>query len=486
VQTAEVWTVKSSLSPAIFLVVTFFFFSPAQAQLGVKQISIESLQKELKQPETKGIQSGLERYMSSKARRAVPLAWRSSSLYALTFSKKHGAEYVAVPSDTTKTKEKRERKEKPEAEKKQVKKEKSDSQTDEVSYDDDDDSEDDCVTECFGSFLFSLCDNLFSDSDEASVQVAAEGDQLTGSAADVVSPIPVPCQAVINPVNPYAEGVSVWDNPGGHEAQAEIVTSLPTGAEVTVTESSVHGDTYWVKIKTSGTPAAVGWVQESELMVNLDTIDSAEQPVGEEEPFYDFSRLRWQLLVDLSAPIFTDDELTEEYGANLFRIGAESRVFFVHSLHLSFFLSYAHSKGDPQYDYEIGAITESPSASTLEIWSFGVRFGQLYRIWRRSWFILWGVGPAVFNLEESANITIIENGVVIGERTDELSKWKVGGDFRFEIGGMIGDRVPVSVSMMLSVFPWDSEGQKSLTFDFTERNSIVIFGIGISVGYNFF
>ncbi len=477
---------KSLFSPAIFIVVSFFFFSPAQAQLGVKQISIESLQKELKQPETKGIQGGLERYMASKARGTVPLAWRSSSLYALTSSEMHGVEYVAVQSDSTKTKEKREREEEPEAEKKRVRKEGSETQTEETSYDDDDDSEDDCVTECFGSFLVSLCDNLFSDSDEAAVQGAAEGDQLTGSAEEVVSPITVPCQAVIDPSNPYAEGVSVWDNPGGHEAQAEIVTSLPRGAVVTVTESSVHGDAYWAKIKTSGTPATVGWVQERELMVNLDTIESAGESIREVEPFYDFSRLRWQLLVDFSGPIFGDEEINEEYGKNLFRIGVESRLYFAHSLHLDFFFSYAHSEGDPQFDYEIGAITESPSSSMLEIWSFGVRFGQLYPIYKRSWFFLWGVGPAVFNLKESADIIIIEDDVVTGERTDELSKWKVGGEFRFEAGRMIGERVPISASLMFSVLPWDSEEQKSLTFDFTERNVIDLFSIGISVGYNFF
>ncbi|MCK5405991.1 MAG: hypothetical protein KAJ37_00995, partial [Candidatus Krumholzibacteria bacterium] len=133
----------------------------------------------------------------------------------------------------------------------------------------------------------------------------------------------------------------------------------------------------------------------------------------------------------------------------------------------------------------IGAITESPSNSMLEIWSFGVRFGQLYSIYRRG-FILWGVGPAVFNLKESADIAIIENGVVTGERTDELSRWKVGGEFRLEAGRMVGGRVPISANMMLSVFPWDSEQQKSLSFDFTERNSIDFLSIGISVGYNFF
>jgi hypothetical protein len=393
---------------------------------------------------------------------------------------------MVAHSDTTKTKEKGKRKEEPEAEKKRVRKEGSESQAQETNWDDDDDSSDNCVTECFGSFLVSLCDNLFSDSDEAAVQGAAEGDQLTVSEDGIVGPLTVPCQALVDPVNPYADGVSVWDRPGGHEAHAEIVTSLPSGSEVTVTESIVHGDAYWAKIETAGTPVTVGWVEESELMVNLDTIEFAEQPVSEEEPFYDVSRLRWQLLVDFSAPIFADEEINEEYGWNLFRIGAEGRSYFAHSLHLDFFFSYAHSNGDPQFNYEIGAITESPSNSMLDIWSFGVRFGQLYSIRKSPWFILWGVGPAVFNLEESADITIIENGVVTGERTDELSRWKVGGELRFEVGRMIGGRVPVSANMMLSVFPWDSEEQKSLTFDFAEREGIVFFGFGISVGYNFF
>jgi hypothetical protein len=470
----------------IAIAVSFLMYSPAHSKPEVRHISLEILQKKLSQPETNGIQNGLERYMASKAGGTVPTAWRCGGSFALTSGVMNEEVRMEAHSDTTKTKEKGKRKEEPEAEKKRVRKEESESQTDEISYDEDDDSSDDCFTECLGGLLVSFCDNLFSDSDDVAVQGAAEGDQVTGSEDEIESPFTVPCRALIDPANPYADGVSVWDRPGGHEAHAEIVISLPSGTEVTVTESSAHGDTYWAKIETVGTPATVGWVQERELMVSLDAMESAEEPVGEEEPFYDFSRLRWQLLVDMSAPILGDEELNEEYGGNLFRIGAESRLYFVHSLHLDFFFSYARSEGDPQFDYVIGAITESPSASTLQIWSFGVRFGQLYQIRKSSWFVLWGAGPAVFNLEESADITIIENGVVTGERTDELSRWKVGGEFRFEAGRMIGERVPVSANMMLSVLPWNSEQQKSLSFDFTERNVIDFFSIGISVGFTFF
>jgi hypothetical protein len=378
-----------------------------------------------------------------------------------------GERFMVAWSDTT------------EAEKERVrKKEKKKGETQTQKDDEDDDGAWACAAACFGDFFGSLCAGLFDD-DDVEDAVASEGYGVTPGAVEIA----IPYEAIIQPQNPYTEGVSVWDIPGGREADAAIVASLPEGAEVTVTESSTHGTTQWVRIVTPNTPPTVGWVQEWDLMPSSGTLEPAGP--GPPPTFFDVTQQKWELLADLSFPVFGESTINEEYEGNMFSIGGATRVFLAHALQVGFAFSYTHSNGDPKFNYVVGSVTESPSDSELEIWSLGLRFGQLYRVSGPNNFILWEIGPTAFHVNESAKITIIENKVVTGTRTDQLSEWTAGGQVKLEIGGMLG-AFPLSGHIIYSIFPWDAKGEKSLTFDFLEKDRVDYFAFGITVGYSFF
>jgi hypothetical protein len=461
---------KRVLAIFISVVVLFPALSAPRAQPGVRHISFDSLRIEL--TGTKRIQNGMGSYIGSKAGWGHSAIWFGSSFFPLAPSEMRAERFMVAWSDTT------------EAEKEQVrkkeKKEKKKGQTQTQKDDDDDDGAGSCAVACFGDFFGSLCAGLFDDDDVEGV-VASEGYGVTPGAPEIA----IPYEAIIQPDNPYAEGVSVWDTPGGREAEAVIVASLAVGAEVTVTESSAHGATRWVRIVTGDTTPTVGWVQEWDLIPSSSTLETVVPGEPPEEHFFDVTQQKWGLLADLSFPVFSEGDINEEYEKNMFSIGAATRVFLAHRFQVGFAFSYTHSNGDPKFDYVVGSITESPSDSELEIWSLGLRFGQLYGVSGQNWFILWEIGPTAFHVSESAKITIVENKVVTGTRTDELSEWTAGGQVKLEIGGILG-AFPLSGHIIYSVFPWDAKGEKSLTFDFLEKDRVDYFAFGITVGYSFF
>jgi hypothetical protein len=121
----------------------------------------------------------------------------------------------------------------------------------------------------------------------------------------------------------------------------------------------------------------------------------------------------------------------------------------------------------------------------LNIWSFELGVGQLYQIFGPHGFVVWEVGPSVVNVRESAEITVFESGVVTGTRKDKLSEWKGGFHAKLEAGGLV-DVVPIGGFVTYSIFPWHSNKDKSLTFDFLEKTRVVAFTFGITVGVSFF
>ena len=321
----------------------------------------------------------------------------------------------------------------------------------------------------------------------------------------------------MEPPNPYADDASIWDTPGGRLAEGSIVGTLPRGTEVTVTESRLHNYLVWVRVEVPGDPETAGWIPEVELVeiltphdpgsesgtlgptmedaippeeVPTEAVPTAETPYDTdfmEETSFEFGLFRWQVLGDLSYPLFSEGDINEEYGTGMFGIGAEARHFFARSLHLDFGFVYTHSNGDPKFDFvlEDTDILESPSDSRLDIWSLNARFGQQYLISRGPTYFSWGVGPSVVHISESAFITILENDVVIGYRTDELSEWKLGGQAKIEFGALIKGRAPASLYASYSLIPWNSKEEKSLTFDFLEKGRIDVFTFGLSFGYSF-
>jgi len=89
-------------------------------------------------------------------------------------------------------------------------------------------------------------------------------------------------------------------------------------------------------------------------------------------------------------------------------------------------------------------------------------------------------------VQESADITIIENKVETGKRVDELSEWKFGGELKVQGGMFLGDAFPLGLHARFSVIPWDTREEKSLTLDHLGKDVIYVLDFGITVGYLFF
>lgn len=343
-----------------------------------------------------------------------------------------------------------------------------------------------CFGECLGGFFLTLC----SDDDDEPSEVAPVG----YVAVPVAPASPFPFDALVAPQNPQSDSVTVWNNPGGRAAEASIVGSAGRGEKVTVTERAFYGPARWLRIVTREPSSTVGWIQASDVAGG--SAGPGDQPLAPSavvtnEPYVDVTTRNWDILLDLGVPFFTDDKLHAEYSKYSGHgwagsVGVTTRLFMVHALQVNAGVSYMLSDGVPQYDYVIGSTTESPTDSELEVWSFRVGFGQAYPLTSGGGgFFLWEVSPSVFYVEESADIDIVENKVVTGTRTDELSEWKGGLQARIEIGGGLRP-VFISLHSSFSIFPWHSNYEKSLTLDFLEENYIDFFEVGVTIGYGFF
>lgn len=335
-----------------------------------------------------------------------------------------------------------------------------------------------CFGDCLGGFFAGA---LFSSDDDDEVVPAGYTETPT------IGSFSQPYDAMVSPRNPQDGAVTVWDDPGGRVADAAVVGSLNAGEEVSITERAVVGGQPWLKIVTHGTPATAGWIVESDIVTTR--IVSEEAPVPDaplvEEPYYDVARQKWALLLDLGVPVFTEGQINDEYEKKAISVGLATRIFMIRGFQVNGGVSYIHANGEPKYNYIVGTTTESPSDSRLNIWSFELGLGQLYSLFGPHGFLVWDLGPSVINVRERAEITVIETGVVTGTRKDELSEWRGGFHAKLEAGGLI-DVVPIGGYVSYAIFPWHSNHEKSLTFDFLEKTRVVTFCFGITVGVSFF
>jgi hypothetical protein len=201
----------------------------------------------------------------------------------------------------------------------------------------------------------------------------------------------------------------------------------------------------------------------------------------------DIGDARWEILADLSVPVFPNSMLNEEYNSS-FRVGAETRFLFVHSIQVDLSFGYSHSNGEPQYDYVTGNVREAPTDSNLDIWSIGARVGQLFAFptGNNYFFFSYDLGPTVFNVRESATLEVYEGKEMTGTREETLSEWKIGGEVKLEVGSIIKGQFPISFHTRFSVIPWTANEEKSLTLDFLNDNAIYVLNFGLSFGYMFY
>jgi len=355
----------------------------------------------------------------------------------------------------------------------------------------DDDSGGGFISDCLMSIMDSLCTGLFASCTSTSEESSGDGTAFQAGATSVE--VLDPYSAVIDPENPYMSDVDIWESPGGHEVNSDILGTLPRGMEVLVTATCWQDNTLWVFVAPLETPAEVGWIQEQHLQgeplasppAGAPEPVVASVPVEEQKSLYSVSRIRWELLADFSYSIFGDSDINGEYKNNLFGVGIEGRWFFGPALHLDLAIGYTNATGTPQYDYVIGDVTEIPSDSKLEILDFTLRLGQMYRLGNPSYFF-WGIGPSVVNISEEAAIVVVQGGRMIDQRIDELSEWTVGGQVRLEGGLHTGKGFLLGIHAMYSIASWESNEEKSLTFDFLQKGKVDAFSFGLTFAYGFF
>jgi len=358
-----------------------------------------------------------------------------------------------------------------------------------------------CLGSLCGSFMASVCNS--SDSGESTHEVesgiSATDDDYRYESDDA----PTYYQGNIEPADSTKNSVKLWNNPGGYEADGFVLGNLQRGTEVTVIRFDYHKITLWALVKSNEYGSVEGWVMERDVVSlpeqGTDSRTNEEQP-GYQTPFesststtsspYARGYPKFVFFAELSYPVFTNKSIREEYqNADstkfAYRFGAEAGIFVSKTMNISFSFGYLHAEGEPLYDYEANGLRDSPQDSDLQVWNYGLQFGQLF-LFRKDWFFSYGIAPAVFKVKESALITEYENGIYMGYRTDELSEWKVGGEVNAKIGGTVAKKVPISLSVRYSLIPWESNEEQSLTLDYLDSNSISIFSFGFSIGYLLF
>lgn len=350
-----------------------------------------------------------------------------------------------------------------------------------------------CLGGCLGGFFASL---LSDDSETTGDEEIVTSPGFTSGVAD--APLaaenlrPLPYGGVVTPVNPHAEDVGIWLFAGGREESGEAVARLPAGTHVQVNDRKIYENVIWVKVAVPSRPGTAGWMREydvetpSEAPLAATHLDSPAQVSEADKETFVAGPPLGELVGGVAFPLSTESSINEEYSSAA-EFGAEGRWFVRGGLNVQLGFAYLWASGKPQFNYEIGSVVESPSDSRLDVWRFDLAIGQQIYFRGKRGFVAWGLGPALFDVRERADITVLDsNDTVIGRREEKLSVWKLGGQVRLGGGGVIGERVTLAGYARFALFPWDAKREKSLTLDFVDSKSIGVFTFGLTVGYRFF
>jgi hypothetical protein len=405
------------------------------------------------------------------------------------------SEFYAASADTTKPKEEKKeqvrkgdrrfeaqpkgRKEQPPAEEEEEKKEGG--------------FWDQCGASCMDAVFESICGAVFGGDSETKAVVAGGGGSTvvtTGPGAQAVStPEGSLYEGMIRPLEESSSDVTVWETPGGDTTETRVVETLPRGAHVAVMEEVEIGYAPWVRIKQVGGYEKTGWVRQEEV-VSAPTTPAVSPQVpmasGGTGLMPGIGESRGQLGLAILFPVFGEETLRDEYAKNAWRLRAESKIMLAHSIQVGASMGYLRSNGELKFVYEGETTTDSPVKNTLEIWDFGVEMGHLLSFAGGKGYFVYGVGPSVFNVQEKADIDVIQSSLVIDTRTDKLSVWKLGGEIELGVGGLAGGRFPIGFQTRLLVFPWESKKEESLTLDHLKKEAVFAFSFGMSVGVVFF
>ena len=366
--------------------------------------------------------------------------------------------------------------------------------------------------ECLGSMLGSLCGSLFGGDDDENVpSVQPVVEQRPLSVAQIEAGLggpmkELPLMGMIEPLYGGGHEVGLFSRPGGTDANADVIEWLPEGTEVRAVQYGLYGEKRWLLVSRLEPGAPEGWVLEREILPQtppgeegagaapaaIAPATGSDQtfwpPTTRQETLFPFpEQPRWQIGATASFPVFSQKAVQEEYKNQGYQVGFETGFYFPYSLKLHLFIDYLHANGTPLYDYYVGEeIKDSPLQSDLEILSFGLPIGQSLPFAAGLGFFSYGLGPAFFRVHEHALIREFDGGLPAGVRTDRLANWKVGGQAVVAVGGILGERVPVSFQARFAFIPWSAAEEKSLTLDFLGTEDIAFFTFGIGIGYSFF
>jgi hypothetical protein len=419
---------------------------------------------------------------------------------SLAFARTEGRSSLAAAADTTKATKERVRKETPPPRAKEKPRHEEEASEEESSF----------WGDCLGSFLGSLCGSIFSGNENeneppAPVVVVPASPPATAFDAGLSGPMrELPFMGMVEPLYGGGSEVGLYSRPGGAKASADVVEWLPEGTEVRAVQYGLFEENRWLLVSRNELGAPEGWVLEKEV---IPQVPPSELAVGEAKeitppgapagqvfepapvspaPFLP-QQPRWQIGARASLPVFAQKAIWEEYKNGAYEIGVETGFYFPYSMRLGLSFGYLHANGKPLYDYYVGGqIKDSPFDSDLEILSFGLPFGQSISFAGGSGFFGYGVGPAVLRVHEQALIREYEAGVPAGFRTDRLTSWKVGGEAVVSVGGILAQRVPVSLETRFALIPWSAAEEKSLTLDFLQTKDIGFFSFGIGIGFSTF
>jgi hypothetical protein len=299
-----------------------------------------------------------------------------------------------------------------------------------------------------------------------------------------------PYAGVVNPIGGGTNEVAVWNYPSTDTTTSRVVATLPAGSRVTVFEEQDSDSTTWARVKRIGSSDQPGWVWLSEVVPSPTApaaapSTAAASPGGRTEPRPDIAESKWQISAGLSYPLFGQQDIRDEYGANAWRVGIDSHAHLAHSMQIGGTVGYLSSVGENVFAYVGPTTVDSPVDSRLEIWEGGLSIGQLLTFAGGRGFFLYGIGPSVFNVREQADIEVYEGGILIDTRQDELSEWKFGGAVELSIGG-VSNQFPIAFQTRFMILPWEDTEEKSLTLDYLKTDVIYAFSFGVTVGIVFF
>jgi hypothetical protein len=152
---------------------------------------------------------------------------------------------------------------------------------------------------------------------------------------------------------------------------------------------------------------------------------------------------------------------------------------------------YSAAWGNPGFNYVMPTATDttydSPTSSRLDQFNLSVRGGQYLSVFGRSTLCYWGVGPGLYWVKESAEITydVVKGGAVVkrGRRTDTLDRVRPGADLVLGLGWRLTRRNHQHLGLHLRGYaiPWKSERKNSQTLDFVGKRTIVGINVGIAL-----